>query len=262
MAKRFLTPPQIINLSSDPVSGSSGEIYFNNEDSVIKVYDGESWIQVGQGGSSGGVTSLYGTENQINVSASTGSITISLPSVINVGISGNSATASKLFTERAISLSGDISGTVNFDGSASVDISTTLANSGVSASTYGSSYEIPILTIDSKGRITSASATSANVFPSQDGQSGKFLSTDGSTVSWSEAGSGSGGAAYQPEEPDSPSIGDLWVESDEEYVTINPNDYALKTSLDNSIDEIEIYIQNSIDEIMGDYTQMLFLGGM
>jgi hypothetical protein len=112
MAKRFLTPPKILNLSSDPMSGSSGEIYFNSEDSVVKVYDGESWIQIGQGGSSGG-------------------------------------------------------------------------------------------------------------------------------------------AAYQPEEPDSPSIGDLWVESDEEYTTINPNDYALKTTL-----------ENNIDKIISDYTQMLFLGGM
>jgi hypothetical protein len=39
-----------------------------------------------------GVTQLTGTANQITVSASTGSITLSLPSTINVNISGNAAT--------------------------------------------------------------------------------------------------------------------------------------------------------------------------
>jgi len=39
-----------------------------------------------------GVTQLTGTANQITVSASTGSITLSLPATINVNISGNAAT--------------------------------------------------------------------------------------------------------------------------------------------------------------------------
>lgn len=39
-----------------------------------------------------GVTALTGTANQITVSASTGSITLSLPATINVNISGNAAT--------------------------------------------------------------------------------------------------------------------------------------------------------------------------
>lgn len=39
-----------------------------------------------------GVTALTGTANQITVSASTGSVTLSLPATINVNISGNAAT--------------------------------------------------------------------------------------------------------------------------------------------------------------------------
>jgi hypothetical protein len=70
---------------------------------------------------------------------------------------GNAATATKLFTERAITLEGDVTGTVNFDGSASAGISTTLANTAVSAASYGSASAVATFTVDSKGRLTAAS---------------------------------------------------------------------------------------------------------
>jgi hypothetical protein len=105
------------------------------------------------------VSSLIGTTNQINVSASTGAVTLSLPSTINVNISGNAGTATKLFTERAISLTGDVTGTANFDGSASAGISTTLANTAVSAGSYGSASAVSTFTVDSKGRLTDAGSS-------------------------------------------------------------------------------------------------------
>lgn len=45
-------------------------------------------------------------------------------------ISGNSGTTTKLKTSRTISLTGAISGSVNFDGSSNVTITTTLNNIG------------------------------------------------------------------------------------------------------------------------------------
>mgnify|MGYP003343292666 CR=1 FL=1 len=51
MSKRFLTPIELVNLPSDPPSGSEGDIYWNTTDSAIKVYDGFTWSPVG--GSSG-----------------------------------------------------------------------------------------------------------------------------------------------------------------------------------------------------------------
>lgn len=50
---------------------------------------------------------------------------------------GNAATATKLQTARTITLSGDITGSATFDGSANKTIATTLKNSGVAAGTYG-----------------------------------------------------------------------------------------------------------------------------
>lgn len=57
-------------------------------------------------------------------------------------------TATKLSTPRAISLTGDVTGTANFDGSAPASISTTLKNSGVTAGAYS------VVNVNAKGIVT------------------------------------------------------------------------------------------------------------
>lgn len=75
----------------------------------------------------------------------------------NGGLNGNSSTASKLQTARDISFSGAATGSFNFDGSTNASCILTLANSGVVASTYGSTLKIPVLTVNAKGLITGVS---------------------------------------------------------------------------------------------------------
>lgn len=53
-----------------------------------------------------------------------------------------------------------------------------------------------------------------NSLPSQTGQTGKFLTTDGTDASWAVVTSGGAGVAFQPTQPTTPSVGDLWVDSD------------------------------------------------
>ena len=77
-------------------------------------------------------------------------------------ITGNADTVTKLQTTRNIAITGDLSWNVNFDGSANVTSTGTLANSGVVANTYGSSTTVPVFTVDVKGRITSVTNTSVN----------------------------------------------------------------------------------------------------
>ena len=65
----------------------------------------------------------------------------------------STASATYLTGNQSISITGDATG------SGSTSISLTLANSGVSAATYGSASAVPSVAIDAKGRVTSASTT-------------------------------------------------------------------------------------------------------
>lgn len=79
-------------------------------------------------------------------------------------VTGSSGSTAKLTTARSISVSGDASGSTSFDGSANANIALTLANSGVTAGTYGATNVIPRITFDSKGRATSVTTSSVS-FP-------------------------------------------------------------------------------------------------
>ena len=79
----------------------------------------------------------------------------------------NAVSASKWQTARKITVSGDVSGNVSMDGSKDVSLSLAHKTSGVTAGTYGptaavtlafgGSVNVPKVTVDSKGHVTSAS---------------------------------------------------------------------------------------------------------
>ena len=62
-------------------------------------------------------------------------------------------------TATAVTLAGDITGTAT-SSNGTVEITTELTNTGVTAGLYGSSTAIPIITVDEDGRVTLASTTS------------------------------------------------------------------------------------------------------
>ena len=63
-------------------------------------------------------------------------------------------------------------------------VSASLADTGVTAASYGSSTAVPVITVDSKGRITAATTAAIDGLPSQSGNSGKYLTTNGTAASW------------------------------------------------------------------------------
>ena len=79
-------------------------------------------------------------------------------------LAGTANAANVLSTARSISATGDAAWTVSFDGSANATAALTLSNTGVTATTYGTSTSVPTIAVDGKGRITSASNTAIN-FP-------------------------------------------------------------------------------------------------
>ena len=89
-----------------------------------------------------------------------------------IAITGNAGTATKWATARTLAATGDATGTSGaFDGSGNATLALTLANSGVSANTYGSATVIPVLTFDAKGRCTGA--TTATPTPAFSNITGK-----------------------------------------------------------------------------------------
>ena len=92
-------------------------------------------------------------------------------------LSGTASNANALTTGRTIGITGDITYTSpTFNGTQDVTAAATLANSGVISNTYGTSTSVPTITIDSKGRITSATTT--NIPSATSSVTGLLTSTD------------------------------------------------------------------------------------
>ena len=78
-------------------------------------------------------------------------------------IEGVAASANKWETARDLGLAGDATGNVTIDGTEDETLTVTLADTGVGATTYGNTTNIPQITVDSKGRITSASNVEVSI---------------------------------------------------------------------------------------------------
>jgi hypothetical protein len=196
----------IHNLATDPGTGVAGQLYFNTVDQVLKIYNGTTsqWEAVGSvefigdavadlldagygvdltyndGANSltvsnTGVVSLAGTANEVIVSASSGSVTLSLPDNIHVDVTGdltgNADTATSLETTRTISLGGSLSGSVSFDGTSDVTITADIVADSVALGT------------DTTGDyVAGASASGAGISVTGSGGEGSTLTIENTGV--------------------------------------------------------------------------------
>ena len=123
---------------------------------------------------------LHSTGFEVNNVNASGIITASS---FTGSLTGNADTATTLETSRTLSISGAGTGSASFNGSGDADIALTLANSGVGASTYGSSSAIPILTVDAKGLVTSASTTAIDSTTVSNGTASVAVASNGPITS-------------------------------------------------------------------------------
>lgn len=86
---------------------------------------------------------------------------------ISATLQGNAASATKLATSRTFAITGDASWTTTFDGTANVTAGLTLANTAVTAGSYGATNKTLAITVDSKGRVTALSQADINITSSQ-----------------------------------------------------------------------------------------------
>ena len=117
------------------------------------------------------------------VSSGGANITGGITGDLTGDVTGNADTATTLETSRNLSLAGDATGSTSFNGSANAIITATLANSGVTAGTYGSSSAIPAITVDSKGRITSATTSAIDSTSVSNGGESVSVSSGGQITS-------------------------------------------------------------------------------
>ena len=103
------------DLATFPVVGETGKIYIALDTNKAYRWSGSTYVYI----TSGAVDSVNGM---------TGLVTVST-------ITGNAGTATKLETSRSIALTGDVTGTINFDGSSNVSMSTTIAANSVALGT-------------------------------------------------------------------------------------------------------------------------------
>lgn len=108
MAKRFLSTINLPKLSSDPVSGSEGEIYYNTETDKVRFYNGSSWADLTSSGGGGGTASdsftTISTPSGTSPVADSSSDTLSFTASGGVSITGNSTTDTVEFSTNATPL--------------------------------------------------------------------------------------------------------------------------------------------------------------
>ena len=167
---------------NDSFTGAEGEVTFDTTNKTLRVHDGST---------SGGIKLAKDSERDDNLSVANANVlfadrmqvanTVSLVNAklanTNAYIAAVSATersalantnsyidgiaGARLGDTSTVTLTGDVTATATAFSSNAVSVSTTLTNSGVNAGTYGNSTAISVVTIDTKGRVTSA--TTADV---------------------------------------------------------------------------------------------------
>ena len=147
--------------SSFPATGETGKIYVTKDSNLTYRWSGTAYVEISSSLALGETssTAYAGDKGKAlagRVTAVEGKTSTNESNISSVGTrvtnleNGTKAVgkATKLATARKISISGDATGSTDFDGSADKAIALTLANSGVTAGTYSA------VAVDTKGRVT------------------------------------------------------------------------------------------------------------
>jgi hypothetical protein len=143
--------PPTLNVAEPAYSNVSNKLWIDDGTGVVAI-GGKYYTAIIDAATSAA------TANTLVVRNATGSASFN---VVTANIfAGNAATASKWLAPIDLGLAGDATGNVSIDGSTNVTLTVDLTASGVTADTYGGTSSIPVITIGTDGRITSASNVS------------------------------------------------------------------------------------------------------
>ena len=170
------------NSTSTPASLTQGEVAYSNSSNKLFV-----------GLSSGAIVAVGGSYYTGVVDAATDANTVSTivkrdasgifsATAVRASLYGNANTAAAWQTARLIGVQGDATGQVSVDGSAAANVPLVLANTAVTAGTYGGATQVPTFVVDSKGRITSAANVALSTTFNFAGNTGTGTTSTGGTL--------------------------------------------------------------------------------
>jgi hypothetical protein len=173
-------------------------------------------------------------------STMSGALAMGTNKITGLGTPTNSAdAATKNYVDTAAIAPSNLTGVITSVGAATsiasqtgtgtkfvVDTSPTLVTPVLGVATATS---INGTTIPSTATLVKTADTTLLV-PSQTGQSGKYLTTNGTASSWDTVSSGSA-TYYQTSAPTATAVGELWVDSDATASILNTNDFVQKTEI-------------------------------
>ncbi len=147
--------PPLLNVAEPAYSNVSGTLWIDDGSGVVAI-GGKAYTDKIDAAASAA------TANVLVKRDTTGNASFNYVLADVVGsLYGNAQTATKLQTTRYFNLSGDIdSVSYAFDGTANVEATLELTDTGVAAGTYGGTTNIPVFTVDADGRVSYASNVS------------------------------------------------------------------------------------------------------
>ena len=151
MATRQLTTRQVVNLATDPGSGTAGEIYYNTASNTFKYYNGSSWVAISSGGGGDSLPTQTGNAGKYlttdGTAASWASITEDVQDIVGGMVSDNTESGISItyddgtgklnfdVNDPTITLTGDVTGSATMTNLGNVSISTTIAANSVELGT-------------------------------------------------------------------------------------------------------------------------------
>lgn len=166
------TPPSL-NVAEPAYSNTSNKLFIGLSGNQVIAIGGKYYTDIVDAATSANTASTVvkrGTDGGFSAT------------YVKASLYGNANTTTTLQTAQNIGITGDVlASNIAFDGSSAVMLSANLSTTGVSAGTYGGATQIPIFSVDTKGRITSAAnvsiSTTLNI-AGDTGSDGVSLATD------------------------------------------------------------------------------------
>jgi hypothetical protein len=147
--------PPTLNVAEPAYSNVSNKLFIDDGTGVVAI-GGKYYTDIVDAATTSSTPNTLVLRNAVG-SASFNVITANS---FSGNIVGNAATASKWLAPIDLGLAGDATGNVSIDGSANVTLTVDLTASGVAAGTYGGTTNIPVFTVATDGRVTSAANVS------------------------------------------------------------------------------------------------------